>query len=172
MENMARGLAMRKSFQQSTIAFAAGVLLTAAAGYLFLTPVQHAQAQVANGNDKFSMVTVPISAGNENYAVFVLNHLTGVLRGAALNNSTGTSSALSRLRFRVGRENGVRYRKPERPEGCFAFSVPDPLFQRMTQPELLPVTKHKGASQSCVNKSKHNVLQRTTAQFGTNQIQQ
>jgi hypothetical protein len=90
MENMARGLAMRKSFQQSTIAFAAGVLLTAAAGYLFLTPVQHAQAQVANGNDKFSMVTVPISAGNENYAVFVLNHLTGVLRGAALNNSTGT----------------------------------------------------------------------------------
>jgi hypothetical protein len=52
------------------------------------------------------------------------------------------ASALSRLRFRVGRENGVRYRKPERPEGCFAFSVPDPLFQRMTQPELLPVTKH------------------------------
>jgi DNA-binding MarR family transcriptional regulator len=25
-------------------------------------------------------------------------------------------------------ENGVRYRKPERPEGCFAFSVPDPVF--------------------------------------------
>jgi hypothetical protein len=25
-------------------------------------------------------------------------------------------------------EKGVRYRKPERPEGCFAFSVPDPLF--------------------------------------------
>jgi crossover junction endodeoxyribonuclease RuvC len=51
-------------------------------------------------------------------------------------------SALSRSRFGVGRENGVRYRKPERPEGCFAFSVPDPLFQRTTEPELLAVTKH------------------------------
>jgi len=78
------------SFRQSTIAFVTGVLLTAAAGYLFVTPVQQAQGQVANSNDKFSMVTVPISAGNENYAVFVLNHLTGVLRGAALNNATGT----------------------------------------------------------------------------------
>jgi hypothetical protein len=27
-------------------------------------------------------------------------------------------------------KTGVRYRKPERPEGCFAFSVPDPIFQR------------------------------------------
>jgi NADPH:quinone reductase-like Zn-dependent oxidoreductase len=25
-------------------------------------------------------------------------------------------------------EKGVRYRKPERPKGCFAFSVPDPFF--------------------------------------------
>jgi hypothetical protein len=25
-------------------------------------------------------------------------------------------------------EKGVRYRKPDRPKGCFAFSVPDPLF--------------------------------------------
>jgi len=28
-------------------------------------------------------------------------------------------------------ENGVRYQKPERPEGCLAFLVPDPLFRRM-----------------------------------------
>jgi hypothetical protein len=25
-------------------------------------------------------------------------------------------------------QNGVRYQKPERPAGCFAFFVPDPLF--------------------------------------------
>jgi len=28
-----------------------------------------------------------------------------------------------------GQENGVRYQKPERREGCFAFLVRDPLFQ-------------------------------------------
>lgn len=80
---------MLKLVQRSAIPFVFGVLLASAA-WLFVTPVRHAQAQVANGNDKFTMVTVPISGGNENYAVFVLNHLTGVLRGAALNNATGT----------------------------------------------------------------------------------
>jgi hypothetical protein len=35
--------------------------------------------------------------------------------------------ALSRLRFRVGPENGVGYRKPVRPEGGFVFSVPNSL---------------------------------------------
>ena len=41
------------------------------------------------------------------------------------------TSALLRLNFRVGviEEKGVRYRKPERPFGCFALSVPDPFFQ-------------------------------------------
>lgn len=81
---------MIRSIPRSAIPFVCGVLLTAAAGSLFFTPVRQAQGQVAHGNDKFSMVTVPISAGNENNAVFVLNHLTGVLRGAALNNATGT----------------------------------------------------------------------------------
>jgi hypothetical protein len=42
------------------------------------------------------------------------------------------------------REKGVRYRKPERPKGCFAFSVPDPFFVGAPcgQPELLAVTEH------------------------------
>jgi acetyl esterase len=34
-------------------------------------------------------------------------------------------------------ENGVRYRKPERPEGCFAFSVPDPVFPALLSPAVL-----------------------------------
>jgi hypothetical protein len=81
---------MMKSIQRSVFPFCAGVLLTAAAGYLFVAPVQVAKGQVANGNDKFTMVTVPIGGGNENFGVFVLNHLTGMLRGAVLNNATGT----------------------------------------------------------------------------------
>ncbi len=32
----------------------------------------------------------------------------------------------------VGRRKGVRHQKPERPGGCFAFLVPDPLFARDT----------------------------------------
>ncbi|MCA9038480.1 MAG: hypothetical protein KDA91_25315 [Planctomycetaceae bacterium] len=50
---------------------------------------QPLKATVAHGNDKFSMVTVPVAPGDPE-AVFVLNHLTGVLRGAAFNNSTNT----------------------------------------------------------------------------------
>ena len=37
------------------------------------------------------------------------------------------ASALTALEFSVDQENGVRYQKPERPEGCFAFWVPDPF---------------------------------------------
>ncbi len=51
-------------------------------------------------------------------------------------------SALSQPGFRVGEENGVRYQRPERPKGCFAFLVPAALFRGMLPPELLPVTKH------------------------------
>ena len=54
--------------------------------------------------------------------------------------------ALSHPGSRVGEENGVRYQKPERPKGCFAFLVPDPLFRRMIQPHFLAVTKHQGKS--------------------------
>lgn len=43
----------------------------------------------AHGNDKFSMCTVPISP-RESEAVFVLDHLTGVLRGGWVNGQAGT----------------------------------------------------------------------------------
>jgi len=78
---------MQTFSRRSLVVFAAGVLCAAAV--LHLRHEKPALAQVAHGNDKFSMVTVPIAPG-EGDAVFVLNHLTGVLRGAALNNSTGT----------------------------------------------------------------------------------
>jgi hypothetical protein len=47
-------------------------------------------------------------------------------------------------------EKGVRYRKPERPKGCFASSVPDPFFPSLSprartsgiQPKKQAVTKH------------------------------
>ena len=37
----------------------------------------------------------------------------------------------SEVKLYPGEENGVGYQKPERPKGCFAFLVPDPLFRRM-----------------------------------------
>ncbi len=66
--------------------------------------------------------------------------LRGWLGGRVGNIEHSTSvdcgSALSRSRFGVGRENGVRYRKPERPEGCFAFSVPDPFSSERLNPNF------------------------------------
>jgi|GEM_PF-6463902 len=57
--------------------------------------------------------------------------------------SSGNHSALSDQGFRVGEGNGVGYQKPERPEGCFAFLVPAPLFrhQLMIQPQVLGFDK-------------------------------
>jgi hypothetical protein len=49
-------------------------------------------------------------------------------------------SGSHRLQQRFTPREAVKFN--ERPEGCFAFSVPDPLFQRTTEPELLAVTKH------------------------------
>ena len=55
---------------------------------------------------------------------------------------SGQPATLSQPGSRVGEENGVRYQIPERPGGCFAFLVPDPLFRRTIQPHVLPVTMH------------------------------
>ena len=55
----------------------------------------------------------------------------------------------------TGRENGVRYQKPKRPEGCFAFLVPDPLFQQVIQP-LWAVTEE-------VSSRPHVSMKRCTA---------
>ena len=53
-----------------------------------LLPPKSAQAPVALGNDKFSMVTVPATELGDPEAVFVLNHLTGVLTGAFFSSQT------------------------------------------------------------------------------------
>lgn len=78
---------MKKNIVSVVGGLIAGAVV-AAAVFQF-SPQQPLKASVALGNDKFSMVTVPVAPG-EPEAVFVLNHLTGILRGAAFNNSTNT----------------------------------------------------------------------------------
>ena len=74
---------MKRHFFWSTMMFAAGVVVTAAVA--FVVPQDSVTASVANGNDKFTMVTVQLSEVVPVEGVFVLNHLTGVLAGGALN---------------------------------------------------------------------------------------
>ena len=74
---------MKKHILRSAMTFAAGALTMAAVAYLL--PAKSAKAPVANGNDKFTMVTVPAVEIGDTEAVFVLNHLTGVLTGAYYN---------------------------------------------------------------------------------------
>ena len=52
-------------------------------------PQQRLTASSANTSDKFSMVTVPVEGIADTEAVFILNHLTGILRGGRLNNQSG-----------------------------------------------------------------------------------
>ncbi len=83
---------MKTQILRSAMMFAAGVLTMAAVACLI--PQQSAQAPVAHGNDKFTMVTVPAIEVGETEAVFVLNHLTGQLTGAYLNVQTTKFSQL------------------------------------------------------------------------------
>ncbi len=76
---------MQKSLGRALAIFLFGVIAGGTA--IYFQPQQSVKASVANGNDKFTMVTVPVSIG-ETEAVFVLNHLTGILSGAVLNPST------------------------------------------------------------------------------------
>ena len=55
-----------------------------------LLPQQPVTGATANSADKFSMVTVPVEGVADTEAVFILDHLTGILRGGRLNNQTGT----------------------------------------------------------------------------------
>jgi hypothetical protein len=81
---------MRKSVLQSVLVFATGA--AAMAAVMYLIPARSAQAPVATQNDKFSMITVPVLETFNQEAVFVLNHLTGVLTGSVLNEQTGKFS--------------------------------------------------------------------------------
>jgi len=74
---------MKKHILRSVMMFAAGAVTMAAVVYLL--PLRQAQASVVHGNDKFTMITVPAVEAGETEAVFVLNHLTGVLTGAFMN---------------------------------------------------------------------------------------
>ena len=66
--------------------FALGTIVGAAT--LALLPSNELKAVSANSNDKFSMATVSVTTGFEDTeAVFILDHLTGLMRGGALNQS-------------------------------------------------------------------------------------
>jgi hypothetical protein len=82
-----KGDVMKKHILRSVMTFAAGVLTMAAIAYI--VPPQPTQAPVVHGNDKFTMVTVPLLENDQLEAVFVLNHLTGLLTGGILNDQTG-----------------------------------------------------------------------------------
>ena len=59
------------------------------AAFMVLRPQQTIHAAAANSNDKFSMATVPVTTVGDGEAVFVLDHLTGVLRGGVISSQTG-----------------------------------------------------------------------------------
>ncbi|MFM7166623.1 MAG: hypothetical protein ACKO3T_15400 [Planctomycetaceae bacterium] len=80
------GNLMKTQFLRSVAVFCAGVVAATAA--LTVLPQRQAQAPVANGNDKFSMITVPLQETGVPEGVFVLNNLTGMLVGGAINEST------------------------------------------------------------------------------------
>ncbi len=82
-----KGEVMRNHILRSTMMFAAGVVVMGATAYFW--PQPEIKAGMANGNDKFTMVTVPMSEVGEVEGVFVLNHLTGVITGGVLFNQTG-----------------------------------------------------------------------------------
>ena len=76
-----------KTFYHPAMTALGGLVLGASA--MWIWPQEPLQAGTANGNDKFSMVTVPCTGIADTEAVFVLDHLTGILRGAVINNQTG-----------------------------------------------------------------------------------
>lgn len=81
-----KGNKMKHYILRSAMIFAAGALTVGAVAF-FLSP-QPAQAPVASGNDKFTMITVNLQEGVNLEGVFVLNHLTGVLVGGVINEQT------------------------------------------------------------------------------------
>ncbi|MCX7388865.1 MAG: hypothetical protein NTX48_19545 [Planctomycetales bacterium] len=78
---------MKSHILRSALMFATGVFVMGAVAYFW--PQTLLKADAPNGNDKFTMITVKLLEGGELEGVFVLNHLTGVLTGAAINTQTG-----------------------------------------------------------------------------------
>lgn len=66
--------------------FALGALVGAAT--LAILPSNELKAVSANSNDKFSMATVSVTTDFEDTeAIFILDHLTGLMRGGVLNQT-------------------------------------------------------------------------------------
>ncbi len=78
---------MKSLSKHPVVLLSVGFLLGAAA--LWALPQRSLQASSAGGNDKFSMVTVPVTGIADTEAVFVLDHLTGILRGGHINGGGG-----------------------------------------------------------------------------------
>ncbi len=71
-----------------------GLGLVAGLAISVVWPHEHAAAVVGDRNDKFAVVTADIDATAFVEGVFVLDFLTGQLRGSVLNPSAGTFSVL------------------------------------------------------------------------------
>ena len=80
---------MKTLKKQPIATLALGVIL--GISFIALKPYQPVKASAANGNDKFSMCTCRVASG-ESEAVFVLDHLTGVLSGGFLNSQSNSFS--------------------------------------------------------------------------------
>ncbi len=102
----------------------------AGAAAVWLWPQRPVAAGTANTADKFSMVTVPVEGIADTEAVFILDHLTGILRGGRLNNQTGkfahqyVHNVAADFQVAVGQRN---------PEYCIV-SGPVQLISRGNQP--------------------------------------
>ena len=81
---------MHKFCKHPLITLTLGLVLGAAV--IWHWPQEEVGAATAMGNDLFSMVTVPIEGANISEAVFVLDHLNGILRGGYLNDQRGVFS--------------------------------------------------------------------------------
>jgi hypothetical protein len=71
-----------------------GLGLVAGLVISYVWPHEHAAATVGDRNDKFAVVTAAIDATNFVEGIFVLDFLTGQLRGSALNPSAGAFTVL------------------------------------------------------------------------------
>ncbi len=71
-----------------SVGLAAGLALA------FVWPHEHASAVVGDRNDKFAVVTAAVDATEFVEGVFVLDFLTGQLRGSILNPSAGAFAVL------------------------------------------------------------------------------
>lgn len=85
-DEILEGLVMSKLSAHPMLTLLFGIAVGATA--VWLLPQQPLTAGTANSADMFSMVTVPVEGIADTEAVFVLDHLTGIIRGGRLNNRT------------------------------------------------------------------------------------